>query len=211
MNKQSRKRAAKKPTNNKVTARSSKLGRKTKYDPSYPGIAEKLCREQGYTDKNLAVLFHVSESTINKWKNDFSEFSESIKKGKDAFDTREVEQCLLKRCKGYSYVETTRELLPESGYQNCEPDAIDAEPMQVMVVTKKVYKNMAPSDLAIIFWLKNRNPSRWSDKREIDHRFDKVEEPLTEEEIIKRLNDIKKAGNGLDSKSIDGGSNKQTS
>lgn len=208
MKKPKRERAAKQSTRTKVTARSSKMGRKPKYDPTYPGIAEKLCSEQGYTDENLAVHFKVSKSTISKWKNDFSEFSEALKKGKDNFDSREVEQFLLKRCKGYSYVETTREL------QTDDAEYLDEESeiaVQTLVVTKKVTKQVAPDVVAIIFWLKNRLAHRWSDKREIDHRIGEFKEPLTEEEIIERMKAIKKAGNGVDSKSIDGGSDKKTS
>lgn len=177
-------------------------GRPTKYNPKYAKTAGALCREKGFTDKNLAVHFKVSESTINKWKLEFSEFSESIKKGKDEFDSREVEQCLLKRCKGYSYVETTRELQTDSGELFDEESEVA---IQTLVVTKKVNKHMAPDVTAQIFWLKNRQPQRWSDKKEIAHRVAETEEPLTEEELDRRLKALRKAGTGIDKQSIEGG------
>jgi len=36
------------------------------------------------------------------------------------------------------------------------------------VLTKKVVKQMAPDTTAQIFWLKNRQPDKWRDKKEID-------------------------------------------
>lgn len=55
------------------------MARPTKYQEAYAEQARKLCL-LGYTDAELADFFEVSESTINKWKLDYPEFSESIKK-----------------------------------------------------------------------------------------------------------------------------------
>lgn len=54
----------------------------------------------GYTDAELADFFEVSESTINKWKLDYPEFSESIKKGKAVADA-EVSDRLYQRAMGF--------------------------------------------------------------------------------------------------------------
>lgn len=54
------------------------MARPTKYQEAYAEQARKLCL-LGYTDAELADFFEVSESTINKWKLDYPEFSESIK------------------------------------------------------------------------------------------------------------------------------------
>lgn len=180
-----------------------KVGRHTKYKPIFAKEAEKLCQEKGYTDKNLAVHFKVSEATINNWKHEFLEFLESLKKGKDDFDSRVVEQSLLKRAVGYSYVETTREL--DGGYEgDVEGDADIA--VQTLVVTKKVNKHMAPDVTAQIFWLKNRRPQRWSDVKEVEHRIEEVGKPLTIAEMKKRLLEAEKIGlSGLDQRSIEGG------
>lgn len=143
----------------------AKVGRKTKYNPKYAKIAENLCQEKGYTDKNLAQYFKVSERTINTWKNEFPQFLQSLKKGKDEFDSLIVEQSLLKRAVGYSYVETTRELQADSGEVFDEDSEIA---IQTLVVTKKVTKQIAPDVTAQIFWLKNRKPERWRDSKDIN-------------------------------------------
>ncbi len=100
----------------------------------------------GATDSEIAKKLGISESTYFEYKKEFSEFSESLKKGKDYVDA-EVENALLKRALGYSYEETTRE--------------VDANGKKtVKVVTKQVI----PDTTAQIFWLKNRRPDKWRDK-----------------------------------------------
>ena len=139
----------------------TKAGQPTKYKPAYAFTAEKLCSEKGYTDENLATHFKVSAKTIANWKRKYLPFLQSIKKGKDEFDTEVVEQCLLKRCKGYTYVEITREL--QTDYE----DKIESDEgsVQTLAVTKKVTKQVVPDVTAHIFWLCNRNSKRWKNRK----------------------------------------------
>ncbi len=53
-------------------------GRPTSYRVEFSERAREL-RRQGATDKDLATVFGVSESTLNKWKIDHPEFSESLR------------------------------------------------------------------------------------------------------------------------------------
>lgn len=50
----------------------------------------------GLTDEQIAKNMGISRSTLNKWKNDYSDISDTLKKGKDVVDY-EVENALLKR------------------------------------------------------------------------------------------------------------------
>ena len=65
---------------------------------------------------------------------------------------RQVENALLKRALGYKYDEVTQENIKGE-----------------LVVTKVVTKEVQPDVTAQIFWLKNRKPEEWRDKKEIDH------------------------------------------
>lgn len=129
-------------------------GQPTKFRKEFINQAYHICAETGATDKQLAKIFKVSEATINNWKKDQPEFLESLKKGKDLYDSKTVEACLLKRAKGFRYVETTREPA-----QAADPETGKAK----MVVTKRVSKLVVSDITAMIFWLKNRNPQRWKD------------------------------------------------
>lgn len=134
-------------------------GRPTKYKQECVEQGYRLARE-GFTDRNIAKILLISESTLNLWKLEHPEFSESLKKGKDEFDSAEVEYCLLKRACGYKYTETTKEIAPVVSLKTGKP---------FLRITKKVIKEVAPDVTAQIFWLKNRQPERWRDKSEMYH------------------------------------------
>ena len=68
-------------TEKKNPAEKKKRGRKSEYRIEFSDQALKLCL-LGATDKELAEFFSVSEQTLNKWKKDYPEFLESLKKGK---------------------------------------------------------------------------------------------------------------------------------
>ena len=99
----------------------------------------------GLTDEQLAHNLGITTSTLYAWKNRFPEISEALKKGKEVVDI-EVENALLKRAKGFAYLEEKQE--------------IDAAGRRT--VTKTV-KQVAPDVGAAAFWLKNRKPSIWRD------------------------------------------------
>lgn len=109
----------------------------------------------GLTDEQIATNIGIRAGTLYDWKNRFSDFSEALKKGKEVVD-RQVENALLKRALGYAYEETTREPV-------LNPDTGKVE----LTITKTVTKQVVPDTTAQIFWLKNRKPEVWRDKREI--------------------------------------------
>lgn len=134
------------PKGNKHAA--GNKGKPSSYQPEYAEQARKLCL-LGATDKELADFFNVSESTINKWKIDFVEFSESIKKGKDLADA-DVAERLFNRACGY-----------------VAPD-VDIKVIDSQIVKTDFLKHYPPDTAAAIFWLKNRQKNKWRDKQEID-------------------------------------------
>jgi len=127
----------------------AKRGRTTKYREEYAEQAYKLCL-LGATDKDMADFFRVSESTLNLWKKEYEEFSESIKRGKITADATVAEK-LYHRAIGYVHPETKIVT-----YEGEITDQIDIE------------KHYAPDPTAAIFWLKNRQPEKWRDKQEIE-------------------------------------------
>ena len=104
----------------------------------------------GLTDKQIAENIGVAYSTFRAWIKRFPALSAPLKRGKEVID-RQVENALLKRALGYEYVETTKELTDLG-----------------LTVTKQVTKQVAPDTTAQIFWLKNRKPQEWRDKKETE-------------------------------------------
>lgn len=110
----------------------------------------------GLTDEQIASNCGITPSTLYEWKKRFPEFSEALKRGKEPVDI-EVENALLKRALGYSYTEVTKERVanPETGEIS-------------VTVTKEVIKEVAPDVGAQAFWLKNRRPDVWRDRKETE-------------------------------------------
>lgn len=104
----------------------------------------------GLTDKQIADNIGIRRPTLYDWKKKYSDISDALKRGKEVID-RQVENALLKRALGYEYVETTKELTDLG-----------------LTVTKQVTKQVAPDTTAQIFWLKNRKPHEWRDKKETE-------------------------------------------
>ena len=140
-------------------------GRPVKYKTDYARMAEVACSQGGFTDQKLSLLFDVSKSTINRWKKDHPEFWDSIRVGKDEFDSSRVETAFLKGCIGFRYTEVTREpaavqpVDPETGGEPAEPR---------LVVTKKVSKLVLPNPRACLDWLTNRAPDRWKKVKHVE-------------------------------------------
>ena len=138
----------------------------------------------GLTDKQIAHNIGITEQTLNVWKNRFPSFFESLKRGKEVID-REVENALLKRALGYSYIETTKESLPVIDPMTGE---ITGYKLQV---TKTVTKEVQPDTTAQIFWLKNRKPDMWRDKQNVhvEGNINNPFEGLTTEQLLKLVGD----------------------
>lgn len=110
----------------------------------------------GLTDEQIAHNMGINVATLYVWKKKFDDISETLKRGKEIVD-RQVENALLKRALGYRYKEVTKELVTDKDTGVSE-----------LTVTKVVEKEVAPDTTAQIFWLKNRKPEEWRDKRVID-------------------------------------------
>lgn len=110
----------------------------------------------GLSNDQIAHNIGITAKTLCEWQNRFSEFRNAIKKGKEVVD-REVENAMLKRAMGYEYDEVTQEPVE------------DKETGEVQLrVTKRVTKQIAPDVTAQIFWLKNRKPDEFRDKRDVE-------------------------------------------
>ena len=123
------------------------VGRPSKYKEEYAEQAKKLCL-LGATNEKLADFFEVNVSTIYEWQNTHSEFSDALKEGKVLADA-EIAYSLFHRAKGYS----------------C-PD-VDIKMYEGEIIETPYTKHYPPDATSMIFWLKNRQPDLWREKREI--------------------------------------------
>lgn len=138
----------------------------------------------GLTDEQIAKNLGISKVSLYKYMDIHPELFELLKKSKAIVD-REVENALLKRALGYEYDEITKE-------QVMNPDTGEFELKTTKVVTKQV----VPDTTAQIFWLKNRKPADWRDKRdvevsgEINNKVSNLTDEQLDEEIKKLENSL---------------------
>lgn len=97
----------------------------------------------GLTDEQIAEKTGISVRTLYRWKNQYCQICQALKKGKDAAD-REIENALFKRAKGYDFTETR--VKKKDG---------------VVVEETTITKHIPGNTTAQIFWLKNRKPDYW--------------------------------------------------
>lgn len=138
---------------------SKKVGRRGKYEDWLD--EDSLLKVQGWardglSNEQIAHNMGITFQTLYKWQDKYSELREALKKGKEVVD-REVENALLKRAMGYEYTEVTQEPV-----ENKDTGEVR------MQVTKRVTKQIAPDVTAQIFWLKNRKPEEFRDKRDVE-------------------------------------------
>lgn len=81
-------------------------GRRTRYNPALAKAARSL-KEKGASNKEIAKALHLSEASIYKYQNNFTEFAEALKSGQDAA-IAVVESAVFREAQGYN-VEEVRE------------------------------------------------------------------------------------------------------
>lgn len=106
---------------------------------------------EGFTYEQIAEKIGISVPTFYNWKKRYSEFAAAIKRGREVIDS-EVEESLIKSALGYRSVEEKTEYSPTG---------------EVLKITR-IEKDIPPNVTALIFWLKNRLPEKWRDRRDTD-------------------------------------------
>lgn len=103
----------------------------------------------GATDYEIAATMGISMMTLQRWANANPQLREALTTGKDVFDNR-IARMLAVRALGYSY--------------ESEKVAINADGM---VTRAPIVEHIPPDVTAMIFWLKNRDPEKWRDAKNI--------------------------------------------
>lgn len=159
-------RYARKANGKKATGAPSKL-EELKARPDFLSTVFQLAR-RGSQYKDVALALGVGLSTVESWARTDDEFLREYKRGKDEFDSGEVESALLKSARGYEYTETSvKTLMLKTKQKDADGKTKSiAHPAEEVTVA---HKKMAPSVGAIVFWLTNRQRERWQNTRYVKH------------------------------------------
>lgn len=151
-----------KPKKTPATKRTQ--GNQAKYGPwlTADGL---LCIEawarDGLDMDRLALKCGVTRETFRRWIKMFPEIAKAVSKGKDPYDI-EVENALHNRALGY-----TIELKKTFKVRRIDYDAEGRKVREYEELVVGIDEMHVPADTtAEIFWLKNRKPDEWREKRE---------------------------------------------
>ena len=105
----------------------------------------------GLIDDQIAKNIGITARTLYEWKKKYVPIAQSLKRGKEVIDY-EVESALYKRAIGYEV----------------EEEKIYIQDIEGRTTKRKeITKKHIPGDTtAQIFWLKNRKPEEWRDRKE---------------------------------------------
>lgn len=145
--------------------------------------------QQGLSEDQIAHNMGIVRATLFKWKNDYPDIMNAIKKGKEVVDL-EVENTLLNsalgkvtsvkktskivnyedevlRVKRWNWIQKHKGLEEYENYT--EEELTNAAIMNVptfeVVDIMQEESVQVPNVTAAIFWLKNRRPDLWRDKQ----------------------------------------------
>ncbi|RXM53955.1 transposase [Clostridium tetani] len=138
---------------------------KSKYETN---VKDKLILVEGWarnglTDEQIAKNLGIGYSTLKEYKKKYPAFLAALKKGKEVIDF-EVENALLKKALGFKERVQKAFKIKNVEYDNGKRVR---ETEEVILVDEEQYT--PPDTTAQIFWLKNRKPEEWRDKRDVEH------------------------------------------
>ena len=131
-----------------------KMGRKEKYSTHVQPRLDEIQKwsKSGLTEFEMCKRLGIARSVWHDYKNKYTDIADVIKEGR-AIANFTVEKSLFKRATGYQYKETK---------------VVVGDRDRTEITTREV----APDPASMIFWLKNRKPKDWKDKRDLDFTTD---------------------------------------
>ena len=130
----------------------------------------------GLTNEDIAHNMGVHRDTFNTWRKKYSVMSDALKKGR-APVVRDLENALIKKAKGFEYVETTTEMWVGE----------DGEKKQKV---SKHTRYSPPDSSALMFLLKNYKPNKYRNYNDLTKKQIETEMRKVEAEIEKIKSDI---------------------
>ena len=129
----------------------AKKGAIVRYNPNIHPIIVKALAEEGKTDPEISSALGICRDTFWRWRKRYPELQGATTDGKDKAN-KVVENSLYNRANGMTL--TDKKIIKN-------PDGS----IRQEITTKEI----PPDTIAGIFWLKNRDSSRWRDKQEVEH------------------------------------------
>jgi len=126
--------------------------------------------EDGLSEAEIAERIGISERVFKRWIKSYPEISRALYLGRAGADYAVVE-ALYKKATGYTVNLNKTVKLKRSDF---DPDT-GKKIRDYEELATAVDQSYIPADIrAGLFWLKNRQPGRWSDRQESEYQADIV-------------------------------------
>lgn len=112
----------------------------------------------GLTDEQIARSMGIRRETLWVWKRDHPNISNALKKGR-MLACEVIENALFKKATG---------MVVEDSVEEYRGELRDGKPSNGTVVRRTTRRQIPPDTAAAIFYLKNRMPDRYSDRRTME-------------------------------------------
>ena len=150
------------------------MAQRTIYDAKYHPVMIQWMARSGLTQEQISFQIGITSRTLRRWRKSYKEVDNALKYGEDYVNAT-VEDSLLKRARGYSYIVKT--------IKSFGPGKSDT------IITQE--KEVIPDTNAITLWLMNRVPGWRNAKGLGDDITEKTTEELLSEaeELSKQIKD----------------------
>lgn len=110
----------------------------------------------GLTNEEIARSMGIHRSTLREWVKVHPAISDALKRGR-LMACEAIENALFRRATGMELTETVEEF---------DGAIVDGKPANGSIKKRTTTRQVPPDTGAIIFYLKNRMPDRYADRRE---------------------------------------------
>ncbi len=134
-------------------------------------FAVEQCAKSGLDKKSTSEKLNISIGEFDQLLQELPRVKNAFEEGKSLTPEKQAEDALLRRALGFQQKEV---------YSEDMVDKKTGEPLETLK-RRVVSKEVAPDVRALLFWLKNRCPQRWSEKQtqnDFDLELDEDEKDL---------------------------------
>ena len=135
----------------------------------------------GLIDEQIAHNMGIRRKTLYEWKKKYSDIRDALKINKEIADI-EIENALYKKAMGF----VATDIIYEKQYNEQKGE-------YELVPVRKTEKEIPPDTTAQIFWLKNRKPNVWSDRKDFNLKGEvDTTSSLSDDELNKKIANLEK-------------------